>query len=365
MHTPTSIPDGTLFARTECCEVGIDPSVGNIPRLVFHWRGKSLEPLHRAPWVEDETFPEDMPLVDRKLSGDFVCAPFGMSDVEVSPPHGWTSNSAWSLVGNDSNGVRFTLDRTILGARLTKHVRPSPNAPLLYQVHTIEGGVGGLTFAHHPMIRVAGGARLSTSSKRLAVTPDAPIVKGRHALQNGVAIADHAAVPATRGGTIDVTRLPVADRDEDFVALVEAEQSELGWTAVIREAFDDIVFVLKDPSVLPLTMLWHSNGGRDDAPWSGRHRGVLGIEDGIAAGAAGHKAALGETVFSKSGVPTALSLAEGKTHRVAHVIGAVPRPAGWDMVSNIRIDGDMLSIHEANGETLKMPFDANFFGRLV
>ena len=365
MHTPTSIPEGTVFARTVCSEVGVDPSVGNLPHLMFHWQGKTLAPLHRAPWVEDDMFPDDMPPVDRRLSGDFVCAPFGLSDVELSPPHGWSSNSAWRLDSDNGNGLHFTLDKTILGARLTKHLRPAPDGPLLYQVHTVDSGYGGLTFAHHPMMRVAGGARLFTSPKRLAVTPDAPIVEGRHALQNGVATADHTAIPATRGGTIDVTRLPIADGDEDFVALVEAEESELGWTAVIREVFDDIVFVLKDPSVLPLTMLWHSNGGREDPPWSGRHRGVLGIEDGIAAGAAGHKAALGETVFSKAGVPTVLSLVEGKTHRIAHVIGAVPRPAGWDAVTDITIDDDVLSIHEANGGTLDMPFDPNFFDRLA
>lgn len=365
MHPPTSMPEGTVFARTACSEVGVDPSVGNVPHLVFHWQGKTLAPLHRAPWVEDDMFPEEMPPVDRKLSGDFVCAPFGMSDVEPSPPHGWSSNSAWSLVSDNADGLRFTLDKAILGARLTKHLCPAPDAPLLYQVHTVEGGSGGLTFAHHPMMRVAGGARLFTSPKRLAVTPDVPIVENRHALQNGVATADHTAIPATRGGTIDVTRLPIADGDEDFVALVEADESELGWTAVIREAFDDIVFVLKDPSVLPLTMLWHSNGGREDTPWSGRHRGVLGIEDGIAAGAAGHKAALGETVFSKAGVPTVLNLSESKTHRIAHVIGAVPRPAGWDVVSDITIDGHTLSIHGANGGTLDMPFDPNFFDRLA
>jgi hypothetical protein len=223
------------------------------------------------------------------------------------------------------------------------------------------GGTSGLTFAHHPMIRIVGGARLFTSPKRLAVTPDAPIVEGRHALAGGTAIHDHTKVPATEGGTIDVSQLPISDGDEDFVALVEAEGSALGWTAVLREAFDDIVFVLKDPSVLPLTMLWHSNGGRQDAPWSGRHRGVLGIEDGIAAGAAGHKAALGETVFSKAGVPTAFELNDGVTHRVAHVIGAVPRPVGWSAIESITLEDGRLVIAEANGNTIEMPFDTNFF----
>jgi hypothetical protein len=363
MHTPTSIPQGTVLARSDCCQVGIDPSVGNLPFLVFHWQGRTLAPLHRAPWVEDAAFPDAMPPVDRKLSGDFVCAPFGPSDVEPSPPHGWSSNSAWSLRSDDDRGLHLSLDRAILGAHLTKHLRPAPDAPLLYQVHTIAGGCGGLTFAHHPMMRVTGGARLFTSPKRLVVTPDAPIVEGRHALQCGVVVNDHAAVPATHGGTIDVSRLPISESDEDFVALVEADGSKLGWTAVIRESFEDIVFILKDPGVLPLTMLWHSNGGREDPPWNGRHKGVLGVEDGVAAGAAGHKAALGDTVFSEAGVPTTLTLAEDVSHRIAHVIGAVPRPEGWSTVKDIAISDSTLTIREESGATIDMPFDAGFFDR--
>jgi hypothetical protein len=361
METPTSLPPTTVFARSACCEVGVDPAVGNLPVLTFHWQGKSLAPLHRAPWVDDRSFPEDMPPVDRKLSGDFACAPFGKSDVEPAPPHGWSANSGWSLDRDDESGMHFTLDRPIMGAKLTKHVRPAPDAPLLYQVHEVIGGTGGLTFAHHPMMRVAGGARLFTSPKRLAVTPDVPIVEGRHALANGTAVDDYTKTPATSGGTIDVSRLPVSDGDEDFVALIEAKASALGWTAVIREAFDDIVFVLKDPSVLPLTMLWHSNGGREDAPWSGRHRGVLGVEDGIAAGAAGHKAALGETVFSKAGVPTVLNLAESVSHRIGHVIGAVSRPTGWSDIESIALESGRLTIREADGRTIDMPFEASFF----
>jgi len=29
------------------------------------------------------------------------------------------------------------------------------------------------------------------------------------------------------------------------------------------------------------TLLWHSNGGRDCAPWSGRHRHCPGVEEGF------------------------------------------------------------------------------------
>lgn len=361
MHDPKSLPEGTLIAKNNICEVGVDPSLGNIPKLAFHWEGRVLEPLHRAPWVEGQTFPDGMPLVDSKLSGDFLCAPFGLSDVEPSPPHGWTANADWLLKNQTDEGLSFELSHSVMGARITKTIEVSANSPLLYQAHQVEGGSGGLTLAHHPMMRVTGGAYLFCSPKRIAITPDSPIVEGRHRFALGAQTDNLKAIPASDSGTVDITQLPIATGTEDFITLVEAEGATLGWTAVIREAFDDIVFVLKDPRALPVTMLWHSNGGREDAPWNSVHAGVLGIEDGIAAGAAGHKAALGDNPVRRAGVPTALELSKESSHRIAHVIGAIPRPAGWNSVSDISISGGTLTIKGTAGQRIELPFEDGFF----
>ena len=85
----------------------------------------------------------------------------------------------------------------------------------------------------------------------------------------------------------------------------------------------DLVLVLKNPAELPVTMLWFSNGGRDYAPWSGRHRGVLGIEDGRAA--VGHAASIGDNWLKREGVATAFALGEGRSVSFRHVIGAMPQ----------------------------------------
>lgn len=363
MDDPKGLPEGTLIAKTNVCQVGVDPSLGNLPNLTFRWGGRVLEPLHRAPWIEDASFPDGMPLVDRKLSGDFLCAPFGMGDVEPSPPHGWTSNAPWNVTGQQGHSLSFEFSRPVMGARITKHVELSADAPLLYQTHQLSGGSGGLTLAHHPMMRVTGGARLFCSPKRLAITPGSPIVDGRHCFALGAQTDDLNAIPSSDGGTVDAMQLPIATGTEDFITLVEAEGSSLGWTAVIREAFDDIVFVLKDPHVLPVTMLWHSNGGREDAPWNARHVGVLGIEDGIAAGAAGHKAALGDNPIRQAGVATALELSEKINHRICHVIGAIPRPKDWDVVSDIMIHEQILTLHGERDQRIDLPFKAEYFRR--
>ena len=68
-------------------------------------------------------------------------------------------------------------------------------------------------------------------------------------------------------------------------------------------------------------MLWMSNGGRDYAPWSGRHTGVLGIEDGRAS-PLGHADSCRDNALTRSGVETAFALHDAKTIRIRQVVGA-------------------------------------------
>ena len=60
---------------------------------------------------------------------------------------------------------------------------------------------------------------------------------------------------------------------------IEAQGHRLGWTTVTRPEEGDLFLSLRNARRLPMTMLWHSNGGRDYAPWSGRHFGCLGVEE--------------------------------------------------------------------------------------
>lgn len=360
MTTPQSDPR-FLTAETPVGSLAVDPAVGNIRHLAFRIEGREIAPLHTAPWVE-ETVAEDVRLapVERHLAGDFLCAPFGANDLDGAPIHGWTANSPWSLVERDEGSLEFRLDRPVMGARVTKTLRLAPDAPLLYQTHAVTGGEGGLTLAHHPMLRMAAGGHIDVSPKRLAMTPELPLVPGRNHLACATETTDLGAILTSAGDTCDLHDFPPGASHEDFITLVEAADSPLGWTAVIREAEDDIVLVLKNPAQLPVTMFWMSNGGRDYAPWSGRHRGVLGIEDGCAAGAAGHRAALGENSLAERGVRTCLDLAPEREHRIDHVIGVIPRPAGWTAIGNIAITGDRLTLTEAGGEERILPFRAGF-----
>lgn len=347
----------------------VDTALGNIRGFRLRDGARELHPLHTAHWVEDADVQanDTLPPVEKKLNGDFFCAPFGASDLLPAPSHGWTANSPWTVsdalgaLGALGAQVTMVLERDVMGARVTKTLRLADDAPLLYQEHLISGGEGGVPVAHHPMVYCASGGRASFSPKRLAISPDHPLDVGRNHLACPGSSSDLAAFPATDGSVSDLGALPIAHAHEDFVTLVEAAGHRLGWSAVMREEEDDIVFFIKDAAVLPVTMLWYSNGGRDYTPWAGRHTGVLGIEDGCAAGAAGHRAAVSDNAVMRAGVPSCLTLRAGKTHRIAHVTGAIARPSGWSRIADIDLSGDLLTLTDVSGATRSLTFLPDFF----
>ena len=184
------------------------------------------------------------------------------------------------------------------------------------------------------------------SRKVLAKTPDAPLEPGRNRLACPGQSTDIQDFPGARG-PVDLTRYPPTPGHEDFVTMIEAPGARFGWTALIRDT--DIVFVIKDPRELPVTMLWFSNGGRDHAPWNGRHLGVLGVEDA--------RVPTGET-----GVSDGLRLTRGRTHVVHHIIGAIARPKGWNRVTGIRPAGGELMLTGDDDARVFLPFKTDFFG---
>ncbi|TIV52193.1 MAG: hypothetical protein E5V88_13550, partial [Mesorhizobium sp.] len=99
-------------------------------------------------------------------------------------------------------------------------------------------------------------------------------------------------------------------------------------------------------------------------PWSGRHVGVLGIEDGRAA--VGHAASLGDNWLKHEGVATAFALTEGRSVSFRHVIGAMPL-SGGEPPRDIAAAQGRLRILGADGTTRDIPFDSDFLrlGRSV
>lgn len=332
-----------------------DAATGLLERFAVTDGGHEIAPLHRAPWVgTGEEMPPDAEPLMAKLGGDFFCAPFAAS-AEGSPMHGWSANTPWEVEAAPS-GIVATLQRPVMGARLTKHLTLRDGHPFVYQRHVFEGGEGRITAANHANISVPNGALIRTSPKRVWETPATPQesdpARGRSALVSSAQSTDPTAFPGVNG-PVDLTRYPWNPAHEDFVIGIEAPGHALGWTAVTRPREGDLYLALRNPAEAPMTMLWHSNGGRDYPPWSGRHVGCLGVEEGAA-----------EHMLGVSGPddltgPGALTL--GGTRQIRHVIGAIHWPTGTP-VADVALTSGGLRVTGEDGTDRDVPFDAGHLG---
>lgn len=307
-----------------------EPASGHLPRLVIG----GADVLWRAPWRNDPAVQVDcsIPLVDRRLGGTFVCAPFGADDVDGGPPHGRPANGAWRVLHRSHSALvaETSLPRGRLRARLTFR----DSHPALYQQHLLDLHAPS-TFAHHPMIRAGGGATLTTSARSARTFPPMEALSAERLPAD--AVLDPSALE----------RLPEAPGC-DFVTLVHTPEG-LGWTAVAREQEGDAVLFLKRSEQLPVTNLWLWNGGRQESPWRGLREGVIGVEDARCAGADGFRAAL-EGRSRIEGVP--LCFPPGR-HAIAH---AVLRIADCGTVRDVRVRRDALEVATDEGRCV-VPFD--------
>lgn len=327
------------------------PETGLLDCFTVTDEGREITPLHRAPWVgTPEVMPAPEPPLIARLGGDFFCAPFAAT-AEGSPLHGWPLNSNWTLLSQTGGTLRAVLDRQVQGAMLIKELSVDDDHPFVYQRHIFVGGRGRLSFANHANLSLPNGGLIRTSDKSHWETPKTPQEslpsRGRSALICPAKSVDPRSFPGT-DGPVDLTRYPWNPRHEDFVVGVEARGHWLGWTAVTRPVEGDVYLSLRQAVQMPMTMLWHSNGGRDYPPWSGRHFGCLGVEEG----AADHM--LGLSSEADLCGPGALKLTDGRVESVLHVTGAINWPSGAPIAA-IRPVSCGIEIHGEGGATRRVP----------
>ncbi len=252
--------------------------------------------------------------------------------------------------------LRAVLLRPVFDATLVKELTLKDGHPFVYQRHIFVGGQGRLSFANHANISVRNGAFIRVSPKAVWETPPDPQEKdpelGRSELVYPGQSKDPHRFPGL-SGPVDLTRYPWNPRHEDFVIGIEARGHALGWTAVTRPNEGDLYLSLRNPCEIPMSMFWHSNGGRDYAPWSGRHFGCLGVEEGAAAHLLGIST---ERDLSGAGE---LELTPEGCVDVRHVIGAIAWPCG-EPVSSIAYGDDMLLLIGEGGSTREIPFSGDF-----
>ena len=335
---------------------GFDARTGLLDGFTVEDEGHVVAPMHRAPWVSTrETLPHATAPHVATLGGDFFCAPFAGSE-EGSPLHGWTANSPWTIVTHRPSLLRAKLQRTVHGATVVKELGVQNGHPFVYQRHVFTGGSGNIAVSNHANVSLAGGGLIRCSPKSswetLAAVPEPDPGRGRSALLYPARSVDPSRFPGA-DGSVDLTRFPWGPRHEDFVIGVEAPGHDLGWTTVTRPAEGDLYLSLRNARRLPMTMLWHSNGGRNYPPWSGRHYGCLGVEEG----AAGFL--LGLSVEDDLAGSGSLSLNPEGVAEVRHVIGAILWPSG-EPIESVHLTDDSLEVRGDRGSVRYLSFRGKF-----
>ncbi|MEQ1768835.1 MAG: hypothetical protein ABL879_03275 [Devosia sp.] len=351
--------------RSDFVSLAVTSTGGHLSDVVFAMPdGRRVRPMHTAPWAS-ETLAEDTPAILKVLRGDFFCAPFGSSDIlpDANAVHGLPANGDWRLTTSDAHSIDALLAGTVQGATVTKHVEVRAGERMVYQRHTLASGSGRIPVGHHAMLHADHPLKLSFSPWKMALStpkPDEVAPLGRSLLQAGQTIADLKRARRADGSTVDLTSFPSPEGFEAIWMLVADPAPAFGWTAASNAEEGWVWFALKNQRVLPQTLIWFSNGGRDYAPWNGRHRNAIGLEEICGYFHLGHAASTAENPVSASGSPTAIKMTPDAPTLISYMFGVAPAPADFGRVADIVGTAGGVNIVDDAGRTVFARCDVAF-----
>lgn len=331
----------------------------------FDLGGRKVSPYSLSPWTPDEF--DDQPDLLRVLRGDFFCLPFGPQG--EAHYHGEPANLDWNEVEAGDDRIVIGMQASDSGASLEREISLRPGQTAIYHDHRISGLEGRWSYGNHPVLDASaaepGAVRLSVSPFRWgSVFPGVfsdPEQQERQMLQGGARFEELSSVPMADGGSADLTRWPYGWKADDLVMMVSEEPDAdhpFAWSAVVFE--DHVWFSLKNPADFPATLFWLSDGGRDAAPWNGRHVGRVGIEEVCSHFCNGVDLSR-QDLLADDGIPTSREFRadEKVSLRIIHGMAAVA--PGFGAVTSITPSGDgRIVITGENGATVETAVDWSF-----
>ena len=302
--------------------------------------GRQVSPLHIAPWWGEDPGPE-VPAILRGLRGEWPCVPFGadaprdlgpdwpdggVSFAGAEVPHGHGSHANWAFVpaGADCIEMACLYPDNHPIRELRRSVRPDPACAALDITLTVSARRAcRLPIGLHTL-------RLPEAGTVDLVPPD--FREGRvfpvpfeptSLLKPGAVFRSLGSVPTLTGGSLSLTRLPFAGRNEELVQLCSVSGD-----FVLRYSGEGFQVRLSwDSEHFPSVLLWLSNRGRTEAPWNSRHL-ALGIEPVCSAFDLGPALSGGANPIATSGTATARDFAPESDFTTRYRIAVEPLPDG-------------------------------------
>ncbi len=360
-------------------EVAVTRRGGHMaPVTFFRNTDRPVRPYYVSPWQE-EGLKLDVPVLV-PLRGDFFCMPFGGNGEahrgEQHPPHGEVAGSEWRLAGAEESGpvktLTLELETRARPGRVTKQVSLVEGQSVVYTRHVVDGFVGRTPLGHHATLAVPekeGSLRVKTSPFRFGMTNPGvfsdPAKREYQSFAPGARFSDLRQVPLLWKGAADAdaSRYPARTGFADLLLLATdrpAAPGDPAWVTATLPEQGYLWFSLKDPAVLPSTVMWVENHGRHASPWNGRNR-CLGLEDVCAFFADGLAASVRPNVLNEQGLATSHELT-GKPFAVNYIQGVVRIPAGFEEVRTVRFSPEGVSFVSTGGPEVTVPVRHGFLG---
>lgn len=330
----------------DAVEVYMTQRGGHTGPATFFRAKEKFAPYSVAPWYNEKAAKSGDRLLG-VLRGDFFCMPFGAG-------HGEPASGDWKLTelgetepdcecGCGGGCTYMTAEMKLKKpkGKIEKLVALRKGEQAIYVCHDISGVSGAYCYGHHAMLKweKQGAGLISVSKFKYGqVCPtmfEDPEAGGYQSLKPGTTFTSLNKVPRLDGGVADLTVYPARLGFEDLVMVCADTKVPFAWSAAVYPDQRMVWFALKDPNKLASTVLWHSNGGRHYAPWSGRHVGVLGIEEVTAYFAFGNDQSIKANPVSKKGIPTYRNFKADDTFSIPYIMAAAKIPAGFDHVKSI------------------------------
>ncbi|MGO8693881.1 MAG: hypothetical protein ACLQMF_09450 [Rectinemataceae bacterium] len=376
----------------------LDPDGGMVPELGIeresrflnaHWIPPFRDPSG-APWSETLHGRFWKSRLLHTLAGDFICSPnFGPGgdvDGAALPPHGWTANTRWRLLGSAADAAAgiayadFALDSPSAAMPLvwTRRDFVASSQSALFSTLSIRNeGNRPLTInlAHHNTLGppfLESGCRISLCSRSFMTAPKGTEFDDTGRLALGAEFDSLSAAPLRRGGTADISLVPGMIGVTDFVTGAVPRDARLGWSCVLNPRLG-LAYLCLFPGnkglpegeiALSFNDLWMQYGGRPFTPWAETEGGAdrtycLGTENAVAAFANGLDYARSRPELL--GSPTLVEI-PAKGERRLHYASAIVT-MGSDLIGNgiDRVEAEAGSLLMGGGKASQcLPISADF-----
>lgn len=343
------------------------------PVQFFHGGEKTIQPYAIAPWAHDTPGPETDPFL-HAIRGDFFCSAFGDNGQPVRgrsiPPHGDTVHATWTPIHNLASqsgvSIRLGCELPSQGGRCEATTVLVEGHTIVYQRHDFTGiQTGAINPGHHAMLqfpKTEGTGVLSFSDFLFAetVSAECSAMLGRTSLAPETVVHDLRRVPRSDGTETDLTIYPARSGFEDAIILCAHTNVPFAWSAAAFPTEGYVWFALRNPKLLPSTLLWFWNGGRSTPPWNGHPARVLGIEDIMGYFVDGLAQSARPNGLTRRGVPTSIAITPEDTFAIPYIQGVARIPRTFDRVQTIENEDQELVIRSASREVVRIDCFTSF-----